>query len=78
MKRTNVVLDESLLEEAIRVSGERTDSAAINRALKDFVGHARSRQILTLAGTGLWQGELSAVREDAPASRPGKGRRGSR
>ena len=78
MKRTNVVLDESLLDEAVRVSGERTYSAAINRALKDFVGRAKARQILTLAGSGLWQGDLSGVREDAPAYRPKKGRRGSR
>lgn len=78
MKRTNVVLDESLLEEAVRVSGERTYSAAINRALKDFVSREKARRILTLAGSGLWQGDLSIVREDAPAYGPKKGRRGPR
>lgn len=78
MKRTNVVLDESLLEEAVRVSGERTYSAAINRALQDFVNRAKARQILTLAGSGLWHGDLAVVRGDRPAYGTRKGRRGPR
>jgi Arc/MetJ family transcription regulator len=64
MKRTNLVLDERLLEEALRVSGERTYSAAVARALDDFVRRARARQILELAGSGLWQGSLQEMRRD--------------
>ena len=37
MKRTNVILDEKLLSEAVELSGERTYSGAINRALDDMV-----------------------------------------
>ena|SRR5215212_3675845 len=37
MKRTNVVLDEKLLEQARRASGQRTYSAAINEALAEYV-----------------------------------------
>jgi hypothetical protein len=37
MKRTNVVLDETLLEKARRVSGERTYTAAITKALEEYV-----------------------------------------
>ncbi len=76
MKRTNLVLDEHLLEEAVQVSGERTYSRAVERALEDFVRRARARQILTLAGTGLWQGDLSVVREDqTPYGGPPKRKR---
>ncbi len=64
MKRTNLVLDEHLLEEAVRVSGERTYSRAVERALDDFVRRARARKILALAGSGLWQGDLAAMRDD--------------
>jgi Arc/MetJ family transcription regulator len=78
MKRTNLVLDEQLLEEAVRVSGERTYSAAVQRALEEYVRRAKARNILSLAGTGLWQGDLSVAREDRPAYRTKKGRRGSR
>jgi Arc/MetJ family transcription regulator len=64
MKRTNLVLDEKLLEEATRLSGEKTYSAAVMRALEDFVRRAKARQILELRGSGLWEGDLSEMRRD--------------
>lgn len=64
MKRTNLVLDERLLDEATRVSGERTYSATVNRALEDFVKRARARRIHELRGSGLWQGDLAEMRRD--------------
>jgi Arc/MetJ family transcription regulator len=64
MKRTNLVLDERLLEEALRLSGERTYSRAVERALDDFVRRARARRILDLAGSGLWKGDLAEMRRD--------------
>ena len=76
MKRTNLVLDEQLLAEASRLSGERTYSRTVERALAEFVRRAKARQILGLAGTGLWEGDLSVVREDRGVYRTKK--RGSR
>lgn len=76
MKRTNLVLDDELLEEAVRLSGERTYSRTVERALRDFVQRAKARRILELAGSGLWEGDLSVVREDRGVYRT-KGR-GSR
>lgn len=76
MKRTNLVLDEALLDEAVRVSGERTYSRAVERALQDFVRRAKARRILDLAGSGLWEGDLPTVREDRGVYRTR--RRGSR
>ncbi len=69
MKRTHLVLDESLLEEAVRVSGERTYARTVERALREFVLRARARRILDLAGSGLWEGNLGEVREDRPVYR---------
>jgi Arc/MetJ family transcription regulator len=66
MKRTNLVLDESLLEEATRLSGQRTYSRTVELALADFVRRIRAGQILQLAGTGLWEGDLSEMRRDNP------------
>jgi Arc/MetJ family transcription regulator len=68
MKRTNLVLNEDLLEEAVHLSGERTYSRAVERALRDFVARIKARRILDLAGSGLWEGSLSAMREDAPTT----------
>jgi Arc/MetJ family transcription regulator len=64
MKRTNLVLDETLLAEATLISGERTYSRAVERALREMVQRAKARKILELAGSGLWSGDLSAMRED--------------
>lgn len=76
MKRTNLVLDADLLEEATRLSGERTYSRTVERALQEFVRRAKARRILDLAGSGLWEGDLSVVREDRGVYRTR--RRGSR
>lgn len=75
MKRTNLVLDEEVLEEAVRVSGERTYSAAVDRALRDFVQRAKARTIFSLKGSGLWSGDLSVAREDSPSYKPSRSRR---
>ena len=66
MKRTNLVLDERLLEEATRLAGERTYSRTVDRALAEFVRRAKAGKILELAGSGLWEGDLAAMRRDAP------------
>jgi hypothetical protein len=73
MKRANLVLREELLEEATRLSGEKTYSRAVERALEDFIRRAKARQILTLAGSGAWEGELAEMRRDT-SDKP-KGRR---
>ena len=65
MKRTNLVLDPQLLEEAVRLSGERTYSGTVGRALLDFVRRARAGKILELQGQGLWDGDLGAMRGDS-------------
>jgi hypothetical protein len=81
MKRTTFILDERLLEEATALSGERTFSRTIERALQEMVRRLKARDLLSLAGSGVWQGDLSAmrgdvtrtgmsVREDAPIYRP--------
>ncbi len=64
MKRTNLMLDEEVLEEATRLSGEKTYSAAVMRALEDFVRRAKARQILELRGSGSWEGDLREMRAD--------------
>jgi Arc/MetJ family transcription regulator len=69
MKRTNLVLDEALLEEAVRLSGEKTYSGTVMKALQDYVRRAKARQILDLRGSGQWSGSLAQMRDDRPRSR---------
>jgi len=58
------VLDEELLGEAPRLSGETTCSATVMRALDAFVRRAEMRQTLALRGAGLWEGAPSEMRRD--------------
>lgn len=67
MKRTNVVLDEHLLDEAVKVSGEKTYARTIERALREMVRLARARSIEQFAGSGVWHGDLSEMRRDNPS-----------
>jgi len=70
MKRTNLVLREGLLEEATRLSGEKTYSRTVERALEELVRRIKARRILELQGSGLWEGDLAAMRQDRPPDRP--------
>jgi hypothetical protein len=70
MKRTNLVLNEELLHEATRLSGEKTYSRTVGRALEELVRRIKARQILDLAGSGAWEGDLSAMRGDALREQP--------
>ncbi len=47
------------------LSGESTYSRTVERALRDFVRRIKAGRILELAGSGLWQGNLAAMRRDA-------------
>jgi Arc/MetJ family transcription regulator len=67
MKRTNLMLDEQLLAELTRISGERTYSRAVTKAMEDYLRRHRAGRILELAGSGLWEGDLSEMRGDAAA-----------
>jgi Arc/MetJ family transcription regulator len=78
MKRTNLVLDEKLLEEATQLSALRTYSKTVDLALSEFVRRARAGRILALAGSGLWEGDLSAMRRDIPTKPNRQARRAAR
>ena len=64
MKRMALLLDEELLEETLRLSGEPTYSQAVTRAMTEFVRRAKAGPILQLQGSGLWEGDLAQMRGD--------------
>lgn len=69
MKRTNLVLDETLLEEATRVLGLKTYSATVNFALAEALRVKIVLELPSFFGSGIWQGDLSQMREDKPPDR---------
>ena len=73
MRRTNLVLDEHLLDEATRVLGAKTYSAAVNTALEEVIRLKKIQKLPEFFGTGIWQGNLAEMREDRPRARNHRG-----
>lgn len=65
MGRTNVVVDDELVEKAKRLYGLRTVREVIDLALRRLVGGVRDpwRAALELEDTG-WEGDLDEMRVD--------------
>ena len=61
--RTNVVIDDALMREAMKTSGLKTKRAIVDAALRDFIRLQRQRDIMKLRGIG-WEGDLDAMRRD--------------
>jgi Arc/MetJ family transcription regulator len=51
---TNLSLDPKLIEDALKVSGERTKKAAVTRALEEFIARRKQKSILELMGKLEW------------------------
>jgi hypothetical protein len=51
---TNLAIDPRLLERALEVSGERTKTAAVTRALREFVARHEQRRIVELFAALDW------------------------
>ena len=62
MKRTNIVLDEGLIETAKQLTGVRFTREVVDLALRRLVRNLRRRRILDLAGKVKWEGDLAAMR----------------
>jgi len=60
--RTNIDIDDELLEQAMKASGLKTKKAVVEYALEQFVREKRARKALEdLRGIG-WEGDLDAAR----------------
>ena len=61
--RTNIEIDDQLLEEALRVSGLGTKRAAVEAGLRALIRLGRQKKILDLAGKVRWDGNLDESRQ---------------
>jgi Arc/MetJ family transcription regulator len=60
--RTNIVIDDKLMSDAMRVSGYSTKKEAVEEALKLLVRRSRQQQIRKLRGMLKWEGDLDEMR----------------
>jgi Arc/MetJ family transcription regulator len=63
MKRTNVVLDDSLVEDCIKATGIKTQKALIDHALRELLRHENQLKLLELKGNISWDGNLDEWRQ---------------
>jgi hypothetical protein len=49
-----LALDPALIDEALKVSGERTKKAAVTRALQEFIARRKQKHLLELMGKLEW------------------------
>lgn len=61
--RTNIVLDDELMREALKLTGLKTKKAVVHRALRDLVAAERRRRLLRLKGKLEWSGDLASMRD---------------
>ncbi len=62
--RTNVVIDDKLMESALKVSGLKTKKDAIEEGLKLLVQVKSQKEIKRFRGKLKWSGDLDKMRLD--------------
>jgi Arc/MetJ family transcription regulator len=62
MGRTNIVIDESLISKARKLTRLRTKREIVDKALELLVRSESRKGILRHYGTGIWKGDLKAMR----------------
>ncbi len=64
---TNLAIDQELLERAVRVSGEKTKTAAVTLALREFVARREQARLIELFGSLDWDPEFDYKAERSRA-----------
>ena len=62
--RTNIVIDDKLMEEALRVTGLSTKKEAVELGLRTIIRLGRQEQLRRFRGKVKWNGDLDAMRTD--------------
>jgi Arc/MetJ family transcription regulator len=63
--RTNVVIDDRLMEQALQLSGLHTKKDVIEAGLKLLVRLSAQERVKKYRGRLLWEGDLDASRREA-------------
>ena len=63
--RTNIVIDDDLMTEALDISGNRTKRETVEEALKLLITLKNQAKIRALRGKLRWEGDLESMRTDS-------------
>ena len=62
--RTNIVIDEKLMKETLRLTGLKTKREAVELGLRTIVRLRKQQAIRRFRGKLAWRGDLDAMRTD--------------
>jgi Arc/MetJ family transcription regulator len=62
--RTNMVIDDQLMNETLRAAGLKTKREAVEQGLRLLLRLQEQAKIRTLRGKLQWEGDLDAMRTD--------------
>ena len=62
--RTNIVIEDALMDEALKATGLKTKREAVELGLRTLVRLRRQEEIRRFRGKFDWQGDLEAMRLD--------------
>ena len=62
--RTNIVIDEKLMKETLRLTGLKTKREAVELGLRTIVRLRKQEDIRRFRGKLSWRGDLDAMRMD--------------
>jgi len=60
--RTNIVIDDKLMDDALKASGYTTKKEAVEQGLKLLVRRSQQQAIRKLRGNIKWEGDLEEMR----------------
>ncbi|WP_110401281.1 type II toxin-antitoxin system VapB family antitoxin [Sphaerotilus hippei] len=63
--RTNIVIDDKLMAEAMRLTGLKTKKEAVEMGLRTLLRLRQQEEIRRFRGKLDWQGDLDAMRVDS-------------
>ena len=62
--RTNIVIDDSLMNDALKATGLKTKKEAVEQGLKLLVKRNKQRDIRNFRGKLSWEGNLNDMRSN--------------
>jgi Arc/MetJ family transcription regulator len=62
--RTNIIIDDKLMKQALKLSGAKTKREAVELGLKTLVQLRQQEKIRELFGRIHWEGDLDDMRTD--------------
>ena len=62
--RTNIVIDDALMRDALKATGAKTKREAVELGLRTLLRLRKQQQVKALRGRIPWQGDLERMRLD--------------